>query len=176
SPAGARARAADAAAARRCARSRARAAARTRGGRAAAARCAAAARAGAAARPRRGYRAVVATRDRADDQEPEGHDYAARRPARSGHRPDGNLPPMGMGSSEVLLIVVILAIVGYALGVPIVGIARAVKRKGRGVRSTAAVVWSAINVGLFGLLGAYGITTHRPFLGPSIALVLNAVW
>ena len=83
---------------------------------------------------------------------------------------------MGMGSSELLLIAAILAIIGYALAVPIVGIVRAVRRKGRGVRSTGAVVWSSINIGLFGLLASYGVTTHKPFLGPGIGLVLNAVW
>ena len=83
---------------------------------------------------------------------------------------------MGIGSTELLLIVVIVAIVGYALVVPIVGIVKSARRMRGGVRSTGAVVWSSINVGLFALLASYGVTTHRPFLGPGLGLMLNAIW
>ena len=83
---------------------------------------------------------------------------------------------MGMGLGELLLIGVILAVLGYMLAVPIVGIVKAVRRKDRAARSTGAVVWSSINVGLFGLLVSVGVATGKPFLGPSIGVVLNAVW
>ena len=84
---------------------------------------------------------------------------------------------MGMGRSELVLLGVILATLGYALAVPIVGIVRAVGRKDRGRRSTGAVVWSAINVGLFGLATVAGFTAGplAP-VAPFIGLALNGVW
>jgi hypothetical protein len=84
---------------------------------------------------------------------------------------------MGMGRGELVLIGVVLATLGYALAVPIVGIVRAVGRKYRGQRSTGAVVWSSINVGLFGLgtvagFAAGPLAPAAPFIG----LALNGVW
>jgi hypothetical protein len=57
----------------------------------------------------------------------------------------------GAGLPELVLIGVVLLVLGNGLAAPIVGIVKAVRRKGRGARSTGAVVWSSINVGLFGL-------------------------
>jgi hypothetical protein len=81
-----------------------------------------------------------------------------------------------MGFGELVLIVTILAILAYALAVPIVGIVKAVRRKERGARSSGAVLWSAINLGIFGLLAAVGIVVGMPPLGPGIGLALNGVW
>jgi hypothetical protein len=83
---------------------------------------------------------------------------------------------MGIGFAELLLIATVLAIVGYGLAVPIVGIVKAVRRKDQGRRSTGAVVWSAINVGLFGL-GALATVAFRGIpIAPGIGLTLNGVW
>ncbi len=83
---------------------------------------------------------------------------------------------MGMGFAEMVLVGVILGFAGYALIVPIVGIAKAVRRKSRHEWSTGAVVWSGINVSLFALLAFVGIASAKSVVGPGIALALNGVW
>ena len=84
---------------------------------------------------------------------------------------------MGFRYGELVLLGVVLATLGYALAVPIVGIVRAVGRKDRGQRSPGAVVWSSINVGLFGLATVAGFKAGplAP-VAPFIGLVLNGVW
>jgi hypothetical protein len=83
---------------------------------------------------------------------------------------------MGMGSGELVLILVILVVLGYGWAVPIVGIVRAVGRRERGQRSTSAVVWSSFNLGLFGLgVAAQALAGRAPVL-PAICLALNGTW
>jgi len=83
---------------------------------------------------------------------------------------------MSFSRGELLLLGVILAVLGYALVVPIVGIVKAVRRKDRRRPSTGAVVWSSINLGIFGL----GIVATVVFGGlpvaPGIGLGLNGIW
>jgi len=83
---------------------------------------------------------------------------------------------MGFGLGELVLIGVVVLSIGNGVAAPIVGIVRAVGRRRRGARSTGAVVWSSINVGLFVLAGAWGLAAHVPPVGASIGLPLNGVW
>ncbi len=82
----------------------------------------------------------------------------------------------GFGAGELVLILVVLFFLGYALALPIVGIVMAAGRKRRGVRAAGAVIWSSINLGLFGLGAVAGIVARIPPIGPAIGLVLNGVW
>jgi hypothetical protein len=83
---------------------------------------------------------------------------------------------MGIATSELTLILIILFVVGYGWTVPIVGIVRAVRRRRRGERSGGAIVWSAINVGLFGLAATATLVRGMLPLGPGVCLALNGVW
>jgi hypothetical protein len=45
------------------------------------------------------------------------------------------------------------------------------------VRATGAVIWSSINLGLFGIgTVVVAIVARMPPIGPVIGLVLNGVW
>lgn len=83
---------------------------------------------------------------------------------------------MAIGSGELLLIALILALLGYTFAVPIVGIVRTVRRRDRGRRSTGAVVWSSINIGLFGLGAVVSVVLGGLPLAPGIGMALNGVW
>jgi hypothetical protein len=82
----------------------------------------------------------------------------------------------GFRAGELVLISVVLFSLGYGLALPIVGIVTAAGKKRRGVRATGAVIWSSINLGLFGLGAVAGIVARIPPIGPAIGLVLNGVW
>lgn len=83
---------------------------------------------------------------------------------------------MGIGLGELVLIGVVVLSIGNGVVAPIVGIVRAVGRRRRGARSTGAVVWSAINVGLFVFAGIWGLAAHVPPVGAIIGLPLNGTW
>ena len=83
---------------------------------------------------------------------------------------------MAFGAGELVIIAVILLSIANGVAAPIVGIVRAVGRRRRGGRSMGAVVWSAINVALFTLAGAWGLAAHVPPVGAIIALPLNGFW
>jgi hypothetical protein len=78
--------------------------------------------------------------------------------------------------AEAVLLVAVLFFLGYGLALPIVGIVKAAGKRRRGARATGAIIWSAINVGLFGLGTVAGIVAHIPPIGPAIGLVLNGIW
>jgi hypothetical protein len=82
----------------------------------------------------------------------------------------------GSRAGELVMIPVVLFFLGYALALPIVGIVLAAAKKRRGVRATGAVIWSSINLGLFGLGAVAGIMARIPPIGPAIGLALNGVW
>ena len=82
----------------------------------------------------------------------------------------------GFGAGELVLMGMAVFFLGYGLALPIVGIVMAAHRKRRGVRATGAVIWSSINLGLFGLGGVAGVVAHIPPIGPAIGLILNGVW
>lgn len=82
----------------------------------------------------------------------------------------------GSRAGELVLIPVVLFFLGYGLALPIVGIVMAAAKKRRGVRATGAVIWSSINLGLFGLGPVMGIVARIPPIGPAIGLALNGVW
>jgi hypothetical protein len=83
---------------------------------------------------------------------------------------------MGMGLGELVLLGVVVISIANGVAAPIVGIVRAVGRRRRRARSTGAVVWSSINVGLFVLAGAWGLAAHVPPVGAIIGLPLNGAW
>ena len=83
---------------------------------------------------------------------------------------------MAMGAGELLLIVLILAMLGYTLAVPIVGIVRAVRRRDQGGRSTGAVVWPSINLGLFGVGAVVSVIFGGLPVAPGIGIALNGIW
>jgi hypothetical protein len=83
---------------------------------------------------------------------------------------------MGLGAGELVLIGTVVFFLGYGLALPIVGIVMAAGKKRRGARATGAVIWSSINLGLFGLGAVAGIVARIPPIGPAIGLVLNGVW
>ena len=57
----------------------------------------------------------------------------------------------GFRAGELVLIGTVVFFLGYGLALPIVGIVIAAGKKRRGARASGAVIWSSINLGLFGL-------------------------
>ena len=82
----------------------------------------------------------------------------------------------GFHRAEGVLLFAVVFFLGYGLALPIVGIVKAAGKKRRGVRATGAVIWSSINLGLFGLGAVAGIVASVPPIGPAIGLVLNGIW
>jgi hypothetical protein len=82
----------------------------------------------------------------------------------------------GLRAGELVLIGAVVFFLGYGLALPIVGIVMAAGKKRRRARATGAVIWSSINLGLFGLGAVAGIVARIPPIGPVIGLALNGVW